>query len=318
MTLPQFDLYLPETLEKAIELSERFEHACTFLAGGTDLLVNNLDDLDVRKILISLSKVDSLKEMTPTSIGAGVTIADLIRKQDIFPAIIGETARLIAGPALRESATIGGNLLLSGRCIHYNRTKLQRCASGACMKADGEACIAVPQNERCFAPFSGDMAPVLMALNADFVLAGPAGERAVSSCSFFLEDGIQSNVLKPAEILVRISLPADAKELDARYWKLRPRSAVDFPEAGVAVAVKRQAGSLQELRVALGALGPAPKVVHRNGPNVAGQSTQQLADSIWGELSPLVLAVRNTSFAPGYRREMTRLFLGRLLEELLS
>ncbi len=319
MTFPLFELHIPATIGEAIALSRRFNGECAYLAGGTDLLCNSREDLNCKRHLIALSKIAALGDLTESSIGAGVTIAKLVRSGSLLPPVIGEAARLIAGPALREAATVGGNLLLSGRCVYFNRTQLYRCAQGACMKAEGEQCLAVPQPERCYAPFSGDLAPVLLALGAGFVLSGPSGERVVPAASFYLRDGIRANVLGDFELLARVTLPPDVRDYKASYLKLRPRSSIDFPEAGVAVAVKRSGkGKVVHLRVAIGALGPAPSVIALDTGEIASNSWQQLSEKVWKELSPSVLAVRNTSFTPTYRREMARLFVDRLLKELLG
>ena len=239
MSLPKFQLHIPSTIDEALGLAGQFDGDSAFMAGGTDLLNNLAEDLEVKQHVIGLSKIDSLKTLTSSSIGSGVTIAELVDKQETLPPVIGETAKLIAGPALRNSATVGGNLLLAGRCVYFNRTKLYRCSHGACMKAEGEECIAVPQSKKCYAPISGDLAPVFLVLGAEFVTITTSGARVIPARSFYRNCGIDSNVLEPAEILVRVLLPDDAHELEARYLKLRPRSAMDFPEAGVAVAVKR-------------------------------------------------------------------------------
>ena len=186
------------------------------------------------------------------------------------------------------------------------------------MKAEGTACIAVPQEERCYAPYSGDLAPVLMVLNASLVIAHPDGTRTMPLSDFYLRDGIHSSVLQPEEIVVEVLLPHDSLSLQAKYRKLRARSAVDFPEAGVAVGVKRLSGEFVELRVALGALGPAPVVTIRTREALEGDSNRTIAAKLWKELKPSVLAVRNTMFPPSYRREMAKLFLEELIGDLLQ
>ncbi|MBI4533477.1 MAG: FAD binding domain-containing protein [Candidatus Melainabacteria bacterium] len=318
MSLPSFQLHIPCTTDEAISLAKRFDGDSAFMAGGTDLLNNYADDLDVKTHVIALSKIRELKALSGSLIGSGVTIAELIDNQAMLPSVIGETARLIAGPALRNVATVGGNLLLAGRCVYFNRSKLYRCSHGACMKAEGQECITVPQSKRCYAPISGDLAPVLLVLDARFVIAGPSGARVVAARDFYRTDGIYSNVLGPAEILVQVLLPDDVHEVTARYLKLRSRSAMDFPEAGVAVAVKRNEGIPVELRVALGALGPAPTLAVRQTGELSQCSTDELAERLWKEMSTDVFAVRNTSLQPGYRREMAQLFIRRLLKELLK
>lgn len=318
MRLPSFQLHMPDTVDQAISLAGSLKGDSAFVAGGTDLLVNAKEQLNCHKNLISLSGISAMKEMSRFSIGAAVTIAELIRKGEILPPLLSKTARMVAGPALRESATVGGNLLLNGRCVYFNQSKLYRCSHGACMKAEGNACIAVAQKERCYAPFSGDLAAAFLVLNAEFELAGPEGERRVPACEFYVNDGIHANVLNCAELLVRVRLSEDAFDFNCDYRKLRPRSSIDFPEAGVAVAVKKMNERASELRVALTALGPAPSLAVLRGDQLEKAKSKELADTLWKQLSPSVLAVRNTSFSPTYRREMARLFIEQMLESLLA
>lgn len=317
MSLKDFELHQPRTVAEALETASRFYGDSAFMAGGTDLLPGLKQNLDPKRHLISLSRIGSLARITTSSIGSGATIASLARAGDPVPAVLRETAKTIAGPAIREAATVGGNLLLSGRCVYLNRSESYRCSLGACMKAEGDECIAVAHSEKCYAPFSGDLAPVFLVLGAGFRVAGMKGERVIPAASFFLPDGMYATVLKPGELLTEVLLPGDASELEARYLKLRPRSAMDFPDAGVAVAVKRDDKGVSELRAAFGALAPMPLLCVKTREDLQGMGVDMIARSIWKELVPDVFAVRNSFFPPSYRKEMSQHYLRLVLAELL-
>lgn len=312
----QFRLMTPRTLAEAISNYDELNGDAHYLAGGTDLLVNMREQLTGSDNLISLALIDELKEMSRFTIGAGVTLADLIRGAQQLPEVIGRTARLIAGPAIRESATVGGNILLTGRCLHYNCSALNRLSAGACMKAEGDLCIAVPQKSKCYAPFSGDLAPVLLALGAKVRVFGKEGEREIGLDRLYSGNGLTTSTIAPGEILTKVTLPGDALEVRAAYQKLRPRSAMDFPDAGVAVAVTKDR---RRVRAALGALSSAPSVFIAESPSpVVKEDWKSLSDYIWSGLAPSIAAVRNTTYSPSYRREMARLFLDNLIVEALS
>ncbi|MFQ5571993.1 MAG: FAD binding domain-containing protein, partial [Rhodothermales bacterium] len=234
MSVPPFYLYKPDSLDEALRCAVDLDGHFDFMGGGTDLLPGYTQGLNVRRNVISLTGISSLTRLSAFSIGACVTLADLIRHGDRLPPVISQTARSIAGPAIRESATVGGNMLLNGRCRFYNQSELSRCAHGACMKAEGDECLVVSQRETCYAIASGDLAPVFMVLGAHFRIEGPEGERLVSAADFFQPNGMKPTVMGSSDLLTEIVLPEDVNERDAEYVKLRPRSSVDFPEAGVA------------------------------------------------------------------------------------
>ena len=85
---------------------------------------------------------------------------------------------IIAGPTHRNMGTVGGNLCLDTRCIFYNQSEWWRAANNHCLKTTGEICHVAPKSRGvCFATFSGDLAPALLALDAEVDIAGPAGRR---------------------------------------------------------------------------------------------------------------------------------------------
>ncbi len=322
MSLPLFTLHQPESLPDALRCARDLDGSFDFMAGGTDLLPAYTQRLNTRRNVISLTGIKSLTRLSSHTIGACVTLADLIRYGKELPPVIHRTASLIAGPAIRESATVGGNLLLSGRCNYYNQSPLYRCAIGPCLKADGEACLVVKQKETCYAIASGDLAPVFLALGAHFNIAGPDGERLVNASDFYCPNGLSSTILGACELLTEIVLPKDVFDFEVDYVKLRPRTAVDFPQAGVAVAVKRngskQRNGLIEVRVALGALGPSPVVTMMTKDEVGHRTPEQIAEQVWKKLAPRVMAIRNGYYRPSYRKAMAKHYLVNLLKKLIG
>jgi len=325
MSLPIFNIHEPQTVADAIEFMSEYRGSYTIMAGGTDVLPAYAQQINVHQHIISLSGIPSLTHLSETSIGACVTLSELIRNKKMLPPVLVQAAKSIAGPAIRSSATVGGNLLLSGRCRFFNQSTLSRSAHGPCMKAGGTGCLVVVQDKSCYAISSGDLVPVLLALGANFRLIGPEGERIVPASDFFLPDGIQANILRSSELLTEIILPDDVSDLTAGYIKLGSRSAIDFPEAGVAVAVKqvtdgthRGVSEVEYLRVAFGALGPAPVVFTFSGEELKNASVEDLIKQIWKKLSPDIYTVRNGSFRPGYRKAMAKKYLGELLDGLIS
>ena len=65
-----------------------------------------------------------------------------------------------------------------------------------------------PGGKRCFAAFSGDVAPALMVYGAEVDLVGPGGERTNPLPDLYRNDGMDHLTLEKDELLVSIRLPA--------------------------------------------------------------------------------------------------------------
>jgi len=332
MTYPAFHLHRPESLDEAIGLLTTYGDDSALMAGGTDLLPAFGDSLNPRTHVIALSGIPELRRISPSAIGACVTLADLTTNSFGLPPVLRDAARGVAGPAVRSSATIGGNLILSGRCKYFNQSSLSRSARGVCLKAGGPACLAVSQDVSCYAISSGDLVPVMLVLDVTFRVVGPDGERHVSATDFYLPDGIASNSLESSEVLVEILLPEDVLDWTAGYRKLGTRSVVDFPEAAVAVAVKTGPGEKNEpivsrCRISVGALGPCPREMEVRDEDLSDwlggdgsdreDRTRRLVDRVWKMLLKDVKSVRNATFRPGYRKNTAKEYLTILLEDVL-
>ena len=115
----------------------------------------------------------------------------------------------------------------------------------------------------CFSVHASDLAPALIALDAQVTLAGPSGERTLPLNQFFAgpEREVQSeNVLASNEVLTEVIVPKPPEEWRGTYLKARERTAGDFPLVSVAVGYALQEGAIQQARVVLGGIAPVPWV----------------------------------------------------------
>ncbi|HVL48990.1 MAG TPA: FAD binding domain-containing protein [Candidatus Thermoplasmatota archaeon] len=318
MLLPPFELHEPTTLREALRL--KAEHPDSdWIAGGTDLLPNYKWGLNARRHVISLGRVAELREIGPERIGAGARLVEIERHAGLAAAlpVIPETAKLVASPLIRASATLGGNLLLDNRCYFFNQTHTWRESKGFCKKADGDACLVVPQKEKCYATFSADLPAPLIALGASFEIASVSGTREVPAAAFYEPDGIHRNQRRPDEMLVRVKIPASAQRFKATYAKLRQRESFDFPELGIAAAIRLDHGKLAEFRLVANALETVPVVLDRLGePHLGKPFGAEAIDAIAKAVEENVRPVKNTSLLPSYRKSMSRVFTRRALRQL--
>ena len=107
--------FIPETLEEALRI--RKETGATILAGGSDLMVSNSMGAGItpafRGDVMIITGLKELKGITETAdtveIGALTTSAE-IAESPIAPELLKDAASRMGAIALRNSATIGGNI----------------------------------------------------------------------------------------------------------------------------------------------------------------------------------------------------------------
>ncbi|MGI0055068.1 MAG: FAD binding domain-containing protein [Thermoplasmata archaeon] len=321
MHLDPFELSRPTTVEEAVRLRAADLNDADFLAGGTDLLPNYKMHINLRRHLVALQDIEELTQFDASRVGAMVRLADLegdpiwAARYPGISAAIGE----VATPLVRASATVGGNLLLETRCFFFNQSEFWRASLGYCLKADGDRCHVVPQKERCYATFSGDLAPAFEVLDAEAEIAGPNGRRRVPLVDLYdrAGDGIQRHHLAPGELLVAVHLPAAAAERRATYRKLRVRPSFDFPELGVAASARLEADRVHDLRVAIGGLETYPRrfdeITDPFGSfAISDAKLREIGEAIQRAVRP----VHNTFLAPEYRKRMTSVYVRRAIAAL--
>ena len=324
LRLPSFTYLQPRTLKEALVMKADAGPDGTFVAGGTDLYPNMKRRHQEPKVVITLMGIPELRRADGRTLGSSITLTDLSASPAVREAApaVAQAAALVSTPLLRNMGTLGGNLCLDTRCNYYNQTYEWRKAIDFCMKKDGHICWVAPSSPRCWAVSSSDVAPVMVALGADYVLLGPGGERVVPAARFYQNDGINYLTKQPDEVLAAVRLPA-ADGWDAVYHKLRRRGSFDFPVLGVAVWVKWERGRagsgerVVEGRIVLGGVASWPQEVPEAGAALAGtdlsdEAIAAAADAAYRPAKPM----DNTDFDLSWRKQMTRVYVTRALEEL--
>ena len=320
MLLAEFTLLRPESLETAVKLAAA--PGARVIAGGTGLLPNLRLGIGAPRTLVSLEALTDLSRIESSEsgarIGACVALSKIIHNQFLsrnYPSLI-EAAQSVAAPAHRSAATLGGNLCLDTRCLYYNQSEQWRSSNGYCLKLGGDICHVAPQGKKCRAAFSGDLAPALLVLNAEVEVAGPAGMKVISLEHLYRDDGAQPLALAPGEIVAAVRLPRPLPGLRSAYVKVRSRGAIDFPLAGVAVALVVRSGCVTHLRVALTGTNSMPFIL---------QGTEGLLGKAPGEVLGEALAklvrkqagpMRTTITPSDYRRQAAAVIAARLLARL--
>ena len=319
MILPAFRLHRPRSVEEALDRAGSCGDDFDYLGGGTDLLPNYKNRLNPKRHVIALWGAAGLGDLGDGSIGSMARLSQIEADPGTRRRYAGliEAVSQVATPLVRQQATLGGNLLVETRCYYFNQSLDWRASKGYCMKADGDVCLVVPQKEVCYAAYSGDCAPVLLALDASFTIHGFHGPREVKARDFFQPDGIRKNVMERGDLLTRVTLPADAERYRCGYLKLRLRDSYDFPDAGVAVAVRTDGDMVEDLQVAVGAVSMTPQMFPKITEPARGERlTDGLIDQVAAGVAAATQPVRNVMFPPQYRKRMVSVLTRRLLARL--
>jgi 4-hydroxybenzoyl-CoA reductase subunit beta len=320
LSLPQFKLLRPRSVAEAVEFLAQHSADIQVIAGGTDLIPSMRQKLFAPRYVLDIRGVAELRDIRRTpagvEIGALTTLTQIERSallRELYP-VLREAAATVASPVLRNMGTIGGNICLDTRCLWYNQSLAWRKGCGFCIKKDGDLCHVAPGGDFCWAAFSGDTPPALLCLDSEIEIAGSQGTRRVLLRDFYTGDGDQYRKLEKNELLTRVFLPASMAGYHGVYRKLRLRGSIDYPLAGVAVALKRSNGHIADARVALTAVNPAPVLVKGVTEALSAQPfTEELALLV-GDLAARSAKPLTTSvLTPEYRREMVRVFTRRAL-----
>ncbi len=321
MHLDPFELHRPTSLDATMQLAGDLAGRFDYLAGGTDLLPNYKMHINLRPHLIALDGVPELRGRSLERLGAMERLADLERDAALMAAYpaLADAVREVATPLVRASGTVGGNLLVETRCFFFNQSYFWRASLGFCLKADGDRCHVVPQKERCYATFSGDLAPALLALGAEVELAGPTAHRRVPLEALYDADGdgIRRTHLAPGEVVVAVDLPPRSRGLRSRYKKLRVRPSYDFPELGVAVAGRwDDGGRVERFSLAVGGAESYPRRFDELTQALEGSTlSDERVRTLAGDVAQRVRPVHNTFLLPDYRKRMVSVYVRRAIAE---
>jgi len=334
--LPEFRVLSPATLAEALAARAANPDSMP-LGGGTDLVVNIRRGIVAPPVLIDMNRVQELHTIRADAdgleIGASVRLSELAEHPGVnahYP-VLAQAAAHIAGPTQRNMGTVGGNLALDTRCIFYNQSEWWREANDHCLKTTGSICHVAPKSRGvCFATFSGDLAPALLTLGAEVDIAGPQGKRTIPleqlyigfarqdvSVSETQGDGKFYLSLRPGEI-VSAARAKNTPGLRSAYDKIRIRRSIEYPVAGVAVALRRDGKTLTDLRVAFTGTNPRPVLLAGTDKLCGGGIDERVIKGLDALVRDQIMPMK-TTFTPGhYRRRVAGVLARRLLTRLFE
>jgi xanthine dehydrogenase YagS FAD-binding subunit len=293
--------------------------------GGSDLLGLIKENLVAPDLLVNLKSVKGGGDVAPgadgLTIGGLVTLDALSRHPLVRRAypVLAEAAESVATPQIRNVATLAGNVCQRPWCWYFR-------GGFPCLKNGGQTCYAVSGENQFHAIFGGgpsyivhpsDTAPALVALDAQFRVVGPAGERVVPAAEFFTlpaRDPTRENVLGPDEVLADVRLPPARPSSRGTYHKVLDREAWTHAVVSAAIVLDFDPGGVcRGARVVLGGVAPVPWRLSRvermiTGQRITPELASRAAEAAVERASPLA---RN-----GYKVPLTKTVVRRTLLSL--
>lgn len=284
--MKNFQYYRPTTPEQAVGLLENRWGNTEMLAGGTDLLDLQKEYIAQPGRIVSLGGIAGLQTITvgeqSATIGAGVKLAALAAHAELrrhFAALC-QAAGDVAGPQIRNMATLGGNLCQRNRCWYF------RDEHTACLLKGGNRCFALDgenkyhaiftQGHRCVIASPSTLAPALIALGASAEILGPRGRRTVETARLFRAPqgpGEREHTLAPNEMIVAVTIPVRANVTSAHY-EVRQKLSSDWPLVQSAVAFQggRDGARATNVRIVLSQVAPTPHVAEAAARALEGRA----------------------------------------------
>ena len=254
------------------------------IAGGTDLMVALTGELgEPPAAMVDLWAIEQLRGIAidgdALSLGALTTYTDLRRSSVVrehLP-VLAEAAATIGAAQIQNRGTLGGNIA-----------------------------NASP---------AGDTLPVLLAVDASFVLGSARGEREVPAAAFWT--GYRATALAHDELVLRVRIPL-AADREVRFRKVGTRRAQSISKVVLALAWRGPdaAPGWRDVRVALGSVAATPVRAAATEAALEGrapipETADLAAETLAGELRPID-DVRSTA---EYRRLAAARVLHRLVRE---
>jgi len=278
-------------LEKAVRLLQ--EPGAKAIAGGTDLLTEMKERIRTPETLVNIKTLEELRgirdEGDHLSIGALTTLSELERHpliRERFP-ILAQAAAVAATPQLRNVGTVGGNLCQQVRCWYYRHPQVKCWLKGGieCYAEEGlNHRHSIFGTSPCIAVHPSDLAPALIALDAEVRVVGPDvdGELALEEIYRLPDEARRERtVLGPGDLITEIRVPKRPEDSKDVFLKAMERATWSFALASVAVQLDFEGDRITRARVVLGGVAGKPWRVRDAEALLEGRAlTEELTEQV--------------------------------------
>ena len=283
--MKSFEYRKVSSLEEAFRLLQEYGEGAKMLAGGTDLFIKMRSMPFQPEILIDLKGIPGMDQVSyDPAVGLRIGALASIHLLETSPLVkerfglIAQAAASLGSYQVRCRATLGGNI-----------------------------CNASP---------AADMIPGLIILGARAKIVSLRGERFLPLEKIFSGPGRID--FQPDEILTEVQAPSLPEPMGCHYTKHSIRKAMDLAVVGVAVALSSnpQKDRCEEVRIALGAVGPVPMRAPLAERALRGEKMdEQLISRAALLASEEAQPITDIRASGEYRREMVRVITQRALQQ---
>jgi carbon-monoxide dehydrogenase medium subunit len=223
MKLPPFAYEAPTAVAEAVDLLVEHGDEASVLAGGQSLIPLLALRLARPAVLIDINGIRELSGVSAVngSVAIGAVTREYVAEEsstvaDAVP-LLAAALPLIGHEAIRSRGTIGGSLA----------------------HADPAA----------------ELPAVARALDAEFVVRGPAGERVIPAAEWF--EGYLTTSRQPDELLTEVRFPVAKPGTGSSFEEVTRRHG-DFAMVGLATSLVLSGGVISEARLAFAGVSDVP------------------------------------------------------------
>jgi xanthine dehydrogenase small subunit len=252
-----------------------------WISGGTDMAVES--NLHFRRWphLVSLEAVPELLEFSETTdlvrIGAALSLSEIERRWINPPHLVRQWWPLFASLAIRNRASLGGNLATASPI--------------------------------------GDGAPMLLALDARVRLTGPGGDRVLPLSAFFPD--YRRSALEPGELIVSIDIPKPFPMFTRFYKVAKRRMDDISTVAAAFSADVDGSGRVTRARFAFGGVAKVPLRVYAAEESMLGERWNETSvERVQSMLENTLRPIGDHRGSAEYRREVAKSLVAKFRWEI--
>ena len=236
--LRRFRLEEPESVAEVSELLGRFGDSAKIYAGGTELLLAMKEGLVQYERLINVKKLTSLNDVSRENGSIKIGALSTHHQLELSPLLQQHLPSLV---------------------------KLEQNVANVRVRQAGTI-----GGNLCFAEPHADPGTLLIALGAKMVADKGVSKREIAAEDFFV-DAYETS-LADDELLTEIRIPTPGTSAKSAYLKF---GYLERPSVGLAIAMNLSGGKIDDVRIAVGCAGPAPKRVMEAEALLNGKSKDE-------------------------------------------
>lgn len=271
-----FDYVRPGSVDEAVSALAAGGEDAKVLAGGQSLIPVLRLRMAAPSVLVDLGGIAELRQIRED--GDRIVVGAMAPHHEVMR---DELVREHVGLLAAATATVADN-----------QTRHRGTLGGSLAHADP----------------AGDLGGVALALEAEFVVAGPGGTRTVPAAEFFVD--YFTTALAEDEILTEVRFPRYTG-WGSHYEKFN-RTAQSWSMVAIAAAVRVEGGTIAEARVGLTNMGTTPLRARGVEEALRGQpATAEAVRAAAERVTEGTAAPSDADAAADYREHLARVLTGR-------